>query len=140
MPWLSLLYSFLSLFFFFPKQFMPLTNTGKKRLPPSLCVFLGSYYAFFLGFMPLCKKKGFRGTSRRPWVPNQFLPEINRQHHSGIQSVILLFQTSSFDRLRALLCSSVQGSNSLQVLINFKRKRCNFRVGRPSGICWVSTT
>ena len=108
LPWLSLLHSFLSLFFFFPKKFMPLTNTGKKRLHPSLCVFLGSsYYSFFLGFMPLCKKKGFRGTSRRPWVPKQFLPEINRQHHSGIQSVRLPFQTSSFDRLRALLCSSV---------------------------------
>lgn len=77
------------------------------------------------------RKKGFRGVSRRPWVPNRPSSEKNRQHHEGVQSVGLLLPTPSMNRLGALLCSSIQGSVSLQVLTNFKKKRDNFTVGRP---------
>lgn len=117
---------FYSHFSFF-EQFIPLTNIGKKRLHPSLYVF----YVVPITCFPR-RKKGFRGASRRPWVPNRPSSGKNRQHHEGVQSVGLLLPTPSMNRLGALLCSSIQGSVSLQVLINFKKKRDNFTVGRPT--------
>ena len=67
LPWLSLLYSFLSLLFFFSKQFMPLTNTGKKRLHPSLYVFLKVKKVKSLSCVQLFAT---------PWTPGSSVHEI----------------------------------------------------------------
>lgn len=82
--------------------------------------------------MPLHKEREFRGVSRRPWVPNQLLSETHMQHRASVQSGGLPFPTPSLNRLGALLCPSIQGSTSLKIRLNFKRRRSNFTVRGPS--------
>ena len=132
-PWLSLLQSFL--------LFLAIHIIDKYRQKEAssffVCFLGGSHYLFLLALCPYVGKKDSEVRQEGPRFPIGLPLKKNRQHHEGVQSVRLLLPTPSMNRLGALLCSSIQGSVSPQVLTNFKRKRDNFTVGRPRGYHFI---